>query len=33
VSELEEKLDQALKDQKKAEVSAQEAFMKLKLAG
>ncbi|KAG0589414.1 hypothetical protein KC19_1G019400 [Ceratodon purpureus] len=32
VSELEEKLNQALQDQKKAEDTAQEAFMKLKLA-
>jgi len=33
VSELEEKLGLAIEDRKKAEASAQEAFMKLKLAG
>lgn len=32
VSELEQKLDQAIEDRKKAEVAAQEAVMKLKLA-
>lgn len=33
VSELEQKLDQAIEDRKKAELAADEAFTKLKLAG
>ena len=33
VSELEQKLDQAIEDRKKAELAAQEALTKFKLAG
>lgn len=33
MSDLERKLDQATADRKKAEVAAEEVFMKLKLAG